>query len=101
MATMNSGNNSNTPATAQVAMPSQKQTVSTAKTVDTQSVLKRSLFFSSNLIILIFMVREYVCYLIFLIWGFEISDFSCFKVFFLEILDFGYLWFYASDVFVI
>ncbi|KAM3398410.1 ubiquitin-conjugating enzyme E2 20-like [Capsicum galapagoense] len=41
MATMNSGNNSNTPATAQVAMPSQKQTVSTAKTVDTQSVLKR------------------------------------------------------------
>ncbi|WMV10547.1 hypothetical protein MTR67_003932 [Solanum verrucosum] len=37
MATMNSGNNSNTPATA--APP--KQTQTTAKTVDTQSVLKR------------------------------------------------------------
>lgn len=43
MATMNSGNNSNTPATAQV-MPSLKQTLPTAKTVDTQSVLKRYIF---------------------------------------------------------
>ncbi|KAK6776319.1 hypothetical protein RDI58_027320 [Solanum bulbocastanum] len=41
MATMNSGNNSNTPATAAPVMPSPKQTQTTAKTVDTQSVLKR------------------------------------------------------------
>uniref|UniRef100_A0A3Q7IYT4 E2 ubiquitin-conjugating enzyme n=1 Tax=Solanum lycopersicum TaxID=4081 RepID=A0A3Q7IYT4_SOLLC len=41
MATMNSGNNSNTPATAAPVIPSPKQTQTTVKTVDTQSVLKR------------------------------------------------------------